>query len=176
MFSITWRPHPPKSGGIQPLTTARPDQFQFRGSCSRRHSHGSSKRPDPIYVSAARWSLRSALLLAPSTHSERISIPGIGQVVGPQSPCAQTVVTSFLADPGTPDTSCVGTLKPPTFHSSLTQKSLFKCSEQQSSARGIAIIGHAPLWSGRAGPRGCRLEGALTSSENKPCAISASDS
>jgi len=44
-----------------------------------------------------------------------ISIPGIGHVVGPQSPCAQTVVTSFLADPGTPDTSCVGTLKPPTF-------------------------------------------------------------
>jgi pimeloyl-ACP methyl ester carboxylesterase len=44
-----------------------------------------------------------------------ISIPGIGHVVAPQSPCAQTVVTSFLADPNTPDTSCVGTLKPPTF-------------------------------------------------------------
>jgi pimeloyl-ACP methyl ester carboxylesterase len=44
-----------------------------------------------------------------------ISIPGIGHVVAPQSPCAQTVITSFLADPGTPDTSCVGTLNPPTF-------------------------------------------------------------
>jgi pimeloyl-ACP methyl ester carboxylesterase len=44
-----------------------------------------------------------------------ISIPGIGHVVAPQSPCAQTVITSFLADPGTPDTSCVGTLKPPSF-------------------------------------------------------------
>jgi pimeloyl-ACP methyl ester carboxylesterase len=44
-----------------------------------------------------------------------ISIPGIGHVVGPQSPCAQTVITSFLADPSIPDTSCVGTLKPPSF-------------------------------------------------------------
>jgi pimeloyl-ACP methyl ester carboxylesterase len=45
-----------------------------------------------------------------------ISIPGIGHVVAPQSPCAQTVITSFLADPSAPDTSCVGTLKPPTFN------------------------------------------------------------
>jgi pimeloyl-ACP methyl ester carboxylesterase len=44
-----------------------------------------------------------------------ISIPGIGHVVAPQSPCAQTVITSFLADPSSPDTSCVGTLKPPSF-------------------------------------------------------------
>ena len=44
-----------------------------------------------------------------------ISIPGIGHFVAPQSPCAQTVIVSFLADPNTPDTSCVGTLKPPTF-------------------------------------------------------------
>jgi pimeloyl-ACP methyl ester carboxylesterase len=44
-----------------------------------------------------------------------ISIPGIGHVVAPQSPCAQRVITSFLADPGSPDTSCVRTLKPPSF-------------------------------------------------------------
>ena len=44
-----------------------------------------------------------------------ISIPGIGHVVAAQSPCDQTVITSFLADPGTPDTSCVGTLKPASF-------------------------------------------------------------
>jgi pimeloyl-ACP methyl ester carboxylesterase len=44
-----------------------------------------------------------------------ISIPGVGHVVAPQSPCAQTVITSFLTDPSTPDTSCVGTLKQPTF-------------------------------------------------------------
>jgi pimeloyl-ACP methyl ester carboxylesterase len=46
-----------------------------------------------------------------------ISIPGIGHSVAPQSPCAQTVIVSFLADPSTPDTSCVGTLKPPSFTS-----------------------------------------------------------
>jgi pimeloyl-ACP methyl ester carboxylesterase len=44
-----------------------------------------------------------------------ISIPGIGHFVAPQSPCAQTVIASFLSDPNSPDTSCVGTLKPPTF-------------------------------------------------------------
>ena len=44
-----------------------------------------------------------------------ISIPGIGHFVAPQSPCAQAVITSFLADPSAPGTSCVGTLKPPAF-------------------------------------------------------------
>ena len=44
-----------------------------------------------------------------------ISIPGIGHFVAPQSPCAQTVITSLLADPTAPDPSCVGTLKPPAF-------------------------------------------------------------
>jgi pimeloyl-ACP methyl ester carboxylesterase len=47
-----------------------------------------------------------------------ISILGVGHVVAPQSPCAQAVITSFLTDPSTPDTSCVGTLKPPTFAAS----------------------------------------------------------
>jgi pimeloyl-ACP methyl ester carboxylesterase len=37
-----------------------------------------------------------------------IRIPGIGHFVAPQSPCAQMVITSFLADPTAPDTSCVG--------------------------------------------------------------------
>ena len=44
-----------------------------------------------------------------------ISIPGIGHFVAPQSPCAQSVIVSFLADPTAPDASCVGTLKPPAF-------------------------------------------------------------
>jgi hypothetical protein len=44
-----------------------------------------------------------------------ISIPGIGHFVLPHSPCAQMVVASFLADPSNPDTSCIGTLKPPPF-------------------------------------------------------------
>jgi pimeloyl-ACP methyl ester carboxylesterase len=46
-----------------------------------------------------------------------ISIPGIGHFVSPASPCAQTVVVSFLTDPNAPDTSCVGALKPPSFTS-----------------------------------------------------------
>ncbi|MGD9502151.1 MAG: alpha/beta fold hydrolase [Methyloceanibacter sp.] len=42
-----------------------------------------------------------------------ISIPGVGHVVAPVSPCAQAVIVSFLADPARPDTSCVGALPPP---------------------------------------------------------------
>ena len=46
-----------------------------------------------------------------------ISIPGVGHVVAPASPCAQAVIVSFLADPHAPDTSCIGALKPPSFTS-----------------------------------------------------------
>src|SRR5262249_39613366 len=46
-----------------------------------------------------------------------ISIPGVGHAVSPQSPCAQAVVVSFLANPAAPDTSCVGALKPSNFNS-----------------------------------------------------------
>ena len=46
-----------------------------------------------------------------------ISIPGVGHVVAPASPCAQAVIVSFLADPHAPDTSCVGSLKPHSFTS-----------------------------------------------------------
>jgi pimeloyl-ACP methyl ester carboxylesterase len=46
-----------------------------------------------------------------------ISIPGVGHVVAPASPCAQAVIVSFLADPHAPDTSCVGSMKPPSFTS-----------------------------------------------------------
>jgi pimeloyl-ACP methyl ester carboxylesterase len=46
-----------------------------------------------------------------------VSIPGVGHAVTPQSPCAQAVVASFLADPAAPDTSCVGALKPASFTS-----------------------------------------------------------
>jgi len=50
-----------------------------------------------------------------------ISIPGAGHSVSPASPCAQAVVVSFLADPHAPDTSCVGTLKRPSFTSRASQ-------------------------------------------------------
>ena len=46
-----------------------------------------------------------------------ISILGVGHFVSPASPCAQAVIVSFLADPASPDTSCVGALKPPSFTS-----------------------------------------------------------
>jgi pimeloyl-ACP methyl ester carboxylesterase len=46
-----------------------------------------------------------------------ISIPGIGHAVSPSSPCAQSVIVSFLADPAAPDTSCVGALRPLSFTS-----------------------------------------------------------
>ena len=46
-----------------------------------------------------------------------ISIPGVGHFVSPASPCAQTVVVSFLADPEAPNTSCVGALRPASFTS-----------------------------------------------------------
>ncbi len=45
-----------------------------------------------------------------------IIIPGIGHLVTAQSPCAQTVVREFLADPTTPpDTSCVAKVTIPPF-------------------------------------------------------------
>ena len=46
-----------------------------------------------------------------------ISIPGVGHAVSYQSRCAQAVVVSFLADPASPDASCVGALKPASFTS-----------------------------------------------------------
>ena len=51
------------------------------------------------------------------SNATTISIPGVGHFVSPSSPCAQAVVTSFLADPNAPDISCVGALKPPSFTS-----------------------------------------------------------
>ncbi len=55
------------------------------------------------------------------SHATIISIPGVGHFVAPASPCAQAVVVSFLADPGAPDTSCVGALTPPSFTSQAAQ-------------------------------------------------------
>jgi hypothetical protein len=42
-------------------------------------------------------------------------IPGVGHFVVPKSDCAQRVMTSFLADPRTPDLDCLATLNPPPF-------------------------------------------------------------
>ncbi|MEU6878207.1 alpha/beta fold hydrolase [Streptomyces sp. NPDC046712] len=47
--------------------------------------------------------------------STAVQIPGIGHFVVPQSPCAQSVLASFLARPTAPDTGCVAGLAPKPF-------------------------------------------------------------
>ncbi|MFE2284525.1 alpha/beta fold hydrolase [Streptomyces sp. NPDC059443] len=47
--------------------------------------------------------------------STAVQIPGIGHFVVPQSPCAQSVLASFLANPTAPDTGCVEGLQPEPF-------------------------------------------------------------
>ncbi|MGO9454423.1 MAG: alpha/beta hydrolase [Candidatus Binataceae bacterium] len=59
------------------------------------------------------WAIYVAKTLSNST---TIIIPGIGHLVTPQSPCAQTVFQSFLENPTSPDTSCVAGLTPPPFN------------------------------------------------------------
>ncbi|MFF4010931.1 alpha/beta fold hydrolase [Streptomyces sp. NPDC001717] len=49
------------------------------------------------------------------SRSTSVLIPGIGHWVVPQSPCAQSVLASFLAHPTAPDTRCVAGLKPGPF-------------------------------------------------------------
>ncbi|MFI8962728.1 alpha/beta fold hydrolase [Streptomyces sp. NPDC053493] len=47
--------------------------------------------------------------------STAVLIPGIGHFVVPQSPCAASVLTSFLRRPTAPDTGCVAGLAPKPF-------------------------------------------------------------
>ncbi|MEU9037886.1 alpha/beta fold hydrolase [Streptomyces sp. NPDC048352] len=49
------------------------------------------------------------------SRSTSVLVPGIGHWVVPQSPCAQRVLASFLADPTAPDTGCVAGLTPKPF-------------------------------------------------------------
>ena len=59
------------------------------------------------------WATYVAKILPNST---TLIIPGIGHFVTAQSPCAQTVVRAFLADPSKrPDTSCVAGVTMPPF-------------------------------------------------------------
>ncbi|GAA1077951.1 alpha/beta fold hydrolase [Kitasatospora arboriphila] len=60
----------------------------------------------------ASWGAYTARTLSRST---TVLIPGIGHWVVPQSPCAADVLTSFLARPTAPDTSCVAGLAPAPF-------------------------------------------------------------
>jgi pimeloyl-ACP methyl ester carboxylesterase len=60
------------------------------------------------------WATYVAATLPNSTV---LIVPGIGHLVTAQSPCAQTVVREFLADPSKrPDTSCVAEVTIPAFN------------------------------------------------------------
>ncbi|MEV8098939.1 alpha/beta fold hydrolase [Kitasatospora sp. NPDC085879] len=60
----------------------------------------------------ASWGAYTGRTLPRST---AVRIPGIGHFVVPQSPCAQSVLASFLARPTAPDTGCVAGLAPKPF-------------------------------------------------------------
>jgi pimeloyl-ACP methyl ester carboxylesterase len=60
-----------------------------------------------------QWAVYAAGTLQNSTN---IVIPGVVHFVLPKSPCAQSVVASFLSNPTAPDTSCVASLTPPIFN------------------------------------------------------------
>jgi pimeloyl-ACP methyl ester carboxylesterase len=63
-------------------------------------------------VTPLAWAYAAAETLP---NSRIASIPGLGHFVAPESPCAQSVIASFLLRPDAPDTNCVATLRPPTF-------------------------------------------------------------
>jgi pimeloyl-ACP methyl ester carboxylesterase len=63
-------------------------------------------------VTSLAWAYAAAETLP---NSRIASIPGVGHFVAPESPCAQSVIASFLLQPDAPDTNCVASLRPPTF-------------------------------------------------------------
>jgi pimeloyl-ACP methyl ester carboxylesterase len=63
-------------------------------------------------IAPLAWGQLAAQTLANSTVT---TYPGIGHFVIPESPCAQRVFASFLANPNAPDTGCVAGLRPPPF-------------------------------------------------------------
>jgi pimeloyl-ACP methyl ester carboxylesterase len=63
-------------------------------------------------VTPLAWAYAAAETLP---NSRIASIPGVGHFVAPESPCAQSVIASFLLRPDAPDTNCVATLIPPAF-------------------------------------------------------------
>jgi pimeloyl-ACP methyl ester carboxylesterase len=63
-------------------------------------------------VAPLAWAYAAAETLP---NSRIASIPGVGHFVTPESPCAQSIIASFLLQPDAPDTNCVATLRPPIF-------------------------------------------------------------
>lgn len=49
------------------------------------------------------------------SRSHAVTVPYVAHVVFADSPCAQTITTSFFADPARPDTRCLAGLQPPQF-------------------------------------------------------------
>ncbi|MFE5973213.1 alpha/beta fold hydrolase [Streptomyces sp. NPDC056460] len=49
------------------------------------------------------------------SRSHAVTVPYVAHVVFADSPCAQTITTSFFADPAAPDTRCLAGLQPPQF-------------------------------------------------------------
>jgi pimeloyl-ACP methyl ester carboxylesterase len=63
-------------------------------------------------VTPLAWAYAAAETLP---HSWIASIPGVGHFVAPESPCAQSIIGSFLLRPDAPETNCGATLRPPIF-------------------------------------------------------------
>jgi pimeloyl-ACP methyl ester carboxylesterase len=63
-------------------------------------------------VTSLAWAYAAAETLP---NSRIASIPGVGHFVAPESPCAPSVIASFLLRPDAADTNCVATLRPPAF-------------------------------------------------------------
>lgn len=53
------------------------------------------------------------------SHAMNLTFPGAAHAVYADSPCAQSVIRSFLDNPNAPDTSCVPTVKPAPFTTGL---------------------------------------------------------
>jgi pimeloyl-ACP methyl ester carboxylesterase len=94
-----WRvPKAPAS--IKEVTTSSIPTLVINGSFDGKTS--------PMWATYVAKSLRN---------STTVIIPGIGHLVTAQSPCAQTIVRAFLANPTTPpDTSCVAKVTIPPFN------------------------------------------------------------
>jgi hypothetical protein len=67
---------------------------------------------EPVALTSLAGAKAAAVRLSSATI---ISIPGIGHFVSPNSPCAQRVIISILADPAAPNTTCVAGLTPQIF-------------------------------------------------------------
>ena len=91
---------PKAPASIRDVTTSSIPTLVINGSFDGKTS--------PIWATYVATTLPNSTVLI---------VPGIGHLVTAQSPCAQTVVREFLADPRQhPDTSCVAEVTIPAFN------------------------------------------------------------